>query len=120
MTPEDFTAELANRLRRKGIEFNPADLNAFAADVCRTQAPYGDIEVFAERFREAQEAALKRKRARACLEAVCFFGIGGVLLGLAALAVMNYAFMECGKGIIGMVLVSAGFAVAGWRFAGRR
>jgi len=86
MAPEDFTTDLSDHLRRQGVDFDPAAIEAFAANFRREPAADHDIEALADRFREAQVAALKRKRARAWLEGMCIVGIGTVLLGLAAIA----------------------------------
>jgi hypothetical protein len=88
MTPEDFTADLSDRLHRDGVVFNCAHLEAFAADVRRESPADPDIEALARRFRESQAAALKRKRASELFQEICVVGIGIVCLGFVALAGM--------------------------------
>jgi len=87
MTPEDILTDLSARLRSEGIRFAPADLEAFA-DASRRSISEHDIESLAQRFRDAQEAAvrvLRRKRVRAWLEGACVAGIGVVFLGFGVL-----------------------------------
>jgi hypothetical protein len=87
MTPDDLTAALSERLRRRGVNFNRAALEAFAADARREPAVELNIEALAERFRKAQEAttALSQQRVRAWAEGMALAAFGVLLLGFAAL-----------------------------------
>ena len=86
MTPDDITAELSDRLRSRGAKFDPAALQAFAADL-RDQ-PESDVEELARRFNDWQRAVRGRKRAKAWVEGACLAGIGLVISGIGALGVL--------------------------------
>jgi hypothetical protein len=49
MMPQDITADLSDRLRRRGVKFDQAELEGFAASVGRKPASNNDIESQAKR-----------------------------------------------------------------------
>jgi MFS family permease len=53
MTPDAFTAALAERLRQRGVEFRTAELEAFAAGLPPRPEGEPDFETLADRFVEA-------------------------------------------------------------------
>ena len=44
MTPEDFTANLSDRLCRKGVGFHPKDVEVFAANAWTRGARSPDLD----------------------------------------------------------------------------
>jgi hypothetical protein len=91
MTPEDISADLSARLRSQGRKFDPAALEAFAADLRDRPDGDRDIEALARRFDDWQWAVARardRKRAKAWVEGACVAGIGSVISGIGALGVL--------------------------------
>ena len=116
MKSDDFTAGLANHLRRQGVAFNRADLEAFAADVCREPGIDPDVAEMARRFWEACVEdvweKLTKKRVRALGDAV-IAAISGVLLLVApALSgLTRFAAPAPGPEVV-RAEIAAGFIVA--------
>ena len=120
MTPEDFTEALSDRLRREGVGFDRADLEAFAAAARRESAADPDIEMLAERFREARRAAERaqdRCRARAWTEGMSLVGAGIVFLGFAALAAIAYATGPAEVDLAMVAIIGGGGAALGLALA---
>jgi ACS family tartrate transporter-like MFS transporter len=63
MTLDAFTAALAERLRRRGVEFRAAELEAFAAGLSPPAEGAPDLEALATRFVEASRAYAARAEA---------------------------------------------------------
>jgi hypothetical protein len=85
-----FTADLSVRLRQQGVEFDPAALNEFAADVRDAQSHAGDMGTLAGWFVEASERyaveARRRFVARHALREGLLFSVFAVLgIGIAPL-----------------------------------
>jgi hypothetical protein len=50
MIPAEFAAALSDRLRLRGVDFQPADLEAFTTDVGQHLTETPDVDAWAERF----------------------------------------------------------------------
>jgi len=48
MAPEDFTTDLSDHLRRQGVDIDPAEIEAFAANLRQEPAADHDIEALAD------------------------------------------------------------------------
>ncbi|HVS40191.1 MAG TPA: hypothetical protein VMS17_31830 [Gemmataceae bacterium] len=62
MSPQDFSAQLANRLRQKGIQAQPAEIQAFLVEARLDQSSAAEVEAAVERFISANQAHQRRVR----------------------------------------------------------
>ena len=62
MMPEDFTAELSDRLRCKGVDFQPAELQTFLADARPESSTAPAVEALVEQFIETHQAHMQKVR----------------------------------------------------------
>ena len=89
MKRDEFTADLSARLRSQGVDFDPAALKEFSADVRGGPSQTGDVNTLAEWFaaasgRYAVEARRRFVARHALREGLLLSVLGVVLVGIFA------------------------------------
>jgi hypothetical protein len=144
MTREDFAAELADHLRRRGVVVSQADLEAFAAGVDPKARESARLETLAEQFIGRREPSLDDKRRRepwtdhALAAGIACIALAPVWLSISVIAGLSHfigpdlhgtaagsvlqavgssgIIVACILAVIGIALAGAAVAV---RFTGR-